>query len=138
MHVTILDAKTFENMEPSASTLEMDTLLEAIFMRNPFLVRKLIKSNSVDINYQFLDHLNGTLLHVAAIVGSLDIVKILVEEGHADINMTDDLDEARCTGQLEITTSILFDTWPEKGSRDIEDVEFLLKPVEKTFRGDVC
>ena len=72
----------------TAFDFEMDTLLETVSMRNAFLVRKLIKSDNVDINRQFFDHFKGPLLHVAATVGSLDIVKILVEEGHADINMT--------------------------------------------------
>ena len=96
MHVTVLNTKTIallKDIKLTASDLEMDSLLEAVSMRNAFLVRKLIKFHNVDINCQFSNYFEGTLLHVAATEGPLDIVKILVEEGHADINMTDDFDE---------------------------------------------
>ena len=121
-------------VQPSASDFEMYTLLETVLMRNAFLVRKLIKSNNVDINnYKFCDHYDGTLLHVAAKVGALDIVKILVEEGHADINMTDDCDEVpmHCAARCDHIDIVRY--LAEKGSTDIEDVEHLLKPAEKTF-----
>ena len=60
----------------------MKALLEAVQQKNASLVRSLIKSNKVDVNYVYPME-EYTVLHVAASAGSLEIVKILVEEGHA-------------------------------------------------------
>ena len=62
---------------------EMKALLEAVQQKNSSLVRSLIKSNNIDVNYAY-PMWEDTVLHVAASEGSLEIVKILVEEGQAD------------------------------------------------------
>ena len=66
-------------------------LLEAVRQKNSSLVRSLIKSNKslVRLQYNGVIEQGGTILHVAASVGSLEIVKILVEEGHADFREGD-------------------------------------------------
>ena len=118
----------FHTDRTTPSKDEMETLLMAVLMRNAFLVRKLIKSNAVDVNYVFYEYSESTLLHIAASVGSLEIVKILVEEGHADMNFTNELGEvpmhlAGNNSHLNIVRYLA-----EKGSHYTRDVEFLLQP----------
>ena len=107
---------------------EMETLLMAVQMRNAFLVRKLIKSNSIDINYIFYEYYESTLLHAAASVGSLEIVKILVEEGHAEMNFTNELGEVPIHHAADNSHLNIVRYLAEKGSLYTEDVEFLLQP----------
>ena len=69
-------------------------LLDAVEEKNSSLVRSLIKSNKSLISYRYPGiKLERTILHVAADVGSLEIVKILVEEGHADFSQGDENEE---------------------------------------------
>ena len=57
-------------------------LWDAVRTKNSSLVRNLIKFNEIDINYAF-PPLANSVLHLAASLGFMDIVQILVEEGHA-------------------------------------------------------
>ena len=75
-HIDIVEYFSDRNPETKA-------LLEAVQQKNASLVRSLIKSNKVDVNYIYPEG-EYTVLHVAASAGSLEIVKILVEEGHAE------------------------------------------------------
>ena len=70
-------------------------LLDAVQQKNSSLVRSLIKSNKSLVGFRYKDEseLGGTILHVAASFGHLEIVKILIEEGRADFSDGDDNDE---------------------------------------------
>ena len=69
-------------------------LFDALLQKNSSsLVRSLIKSNKSLVGFRYPSELGATILHLAAYVGSLEIVKILVEEGHADFREEDDVGE---------------------------------------------
>ena len=59
---------------------EVLALFEAVWANNSSLVRNLIKYNEIDVDYAFV---TNSVLHLAAYEGYTDIVKILVEAGHA-------------------------------------------------------
>ena len=65
-------------------------LLDAVRQKNTSLVRSLIKSSPSLVGHQYVMCCGGTVLHVAADVGALEIVKIIVEEGHAEISLEDE------------------------------------------------
>ena len=57
-------------------------LYHAVLLNNSSLVRNLIKFDEVDVDYLF-SPLQDSILHLASCNGCTDIVRILVEEGHA-------------------------------------------------------
>ena len=86
-----------KNMTESSSTFNFDKelkrcypdppekvldLFNAVCANNSSLVRNLIKSNKIDVDYA-LPPMTNSVLHFAAYKGYTDIVRILVEEGHA-------------------------------------------------------
>ena len=84
---------------------ETKALMKAVRKKDASYVRRLIKSNKVDVNYAY-PMWENTVLHVAAAAGSLEIVKILVEEGQAESNTNkiDDLPIHRATqnGHIDV------------------------------------
>ena len=68
-------------------------VLDAVRQSNSSLVRSLIESSPSLVGHQYPEVCGATVLHVAADIGSLEIVKIIVEEGHAEICLEDENDE---------------------------------------------
>ena len=62
-----------------------EAFFEAMRQKNPSRVREIVKLNQIFLEYGNTKRENQTALHLAASVGSLEIMTILIEEGRASM-----------------------------------------------------
>lgn len=100
--------------------------LKAVQLKHLALIKSLVESRNLDVNYVYPELDNRTALHVAAFDGSVDIVRLLVEQGHADVNIQSSLGEAPIheAGNMDHIEVVRY--LADNGSMYTEDVEDML------------
>ncbi|KPI98946.1 Receptor-interacting serine/threonine-protein kinase 4 [Papilio xuthus] len=83
-----------EYAAPYLNTEEVEALFEAARANDIAEVTRLINENGLDVDTEDRSDSNRTVLEVAATNGYYDLVRVLVDEFHADVNHNDDLEES--------------------------------------------
>ena len=108
----------------------MQQLLTAVLQNNLTLVRNLINSHKLDVNTPYADQDNKPVLHAAAAHGHLDMVKLLVEEYHANVNNESLGGEVAMHDAAENNHVHVVRYLADNGSHYVDDVEDMLLPSQ--------
>lgn len=114
------------------NTEEVEQLFTAARANDIAEVTRLISENGLDVDTEDRSDNNSTVLEVAATNGYYDLVRVLVDQFHADVNHSDDLEESPLIMAMNNNHDNIANFLLERGATRVleessEDSDFSLK-----------